>query len=329
MLLISKEEVENLLDLDDLVDVLASAMAELSAGDISMVPRTAVRIPERDALLAQMSCHVPALGILESKLVSVFPTNAGSDIPTHQAIIAVFDPEKGTPLAIMDGAYITETRTAAGSALATRLLSREDSKVLAVLGSGVQARAHARAIPRVRNVQEVVVAGRDLEKAKAFAGELESELGLTVRATATFGEAIEAADIVCACTHSPEPVVRRGWVKPGTHINSVGVNPAGREIDADTVRDSLVVVEDKSAALASPGGVGANDLAWAIRDSVITEDHIHTEIGNLVSGATTGRTFPDQITLYKSVGVAVQDAAAASVVLRAAQAAGVGVDIPI
>ena len=329
MLLISREEVEKLLDLDDLVDVLVSAMTELSAGSVSMVPRTAVRLPEREAFLGQMACHVPSLGILESKLVSVFPTNARSDIPTHQAIIAVFDPETGTPLAVMDAAYITETRTAAGSALATRLLSREDSAVLVILGTGVQAHAHARAIPRVRAVNEVVVASRDSEKSKAFAGELESELGLTVRAAASFGEAVEAADIVCACTHSPDPVVKRDWVKDGTHINSVGVNPAGREIDAETVRDALVVVEDKSAALAPPGGVGANDLAWAIRDGVITEDHIYTEIGRLVTGEAKGRTSADQITLYKSVGVAVQDAAAASVVLKAATASGAGTEFEL
>jgi alanine dehydrogenase len=329
VLLISREEVEGLLDLDELEEAIASAMAELSSGNVSMVPRTAVQLPDGESLVAHMGCHVPSLGIVESKLVSVFPGNVKRNMHTHQAIIAVFDPETGTPTALMDAAYITEVRTAAGSALATRLLSRQDSKVLAILGTGVQARSHARAIPRVREISEVVIAGRDPEKARALANKIQDTLDVAARPASTFEEAIGAADIVCACTHSIEPVVHRDWVKPGTHINSVGVNPAGREIDAETIRDALVVVEHKSAAIGAPGAVGANDLSWAIRDGVIGEDHIDIDIGQLVSGDKKGRSSPDQITLYRSVGVAVQDAAAASVVLQGARATGAGTQISL
>jgi ornithine cyclodeaminase len=136
-------------------------------------------------------------------------------------------------------------------------------------------------------------------------------------------QAVREADVVCACTHSPEPVVRGAWLRPGTHVNSVGYNTAGREVDADTVAASLVVVESRAAALAPPPG-GSNDLLWPIRDGVIRADHVHAELGEIVSGARPGRTSETQITLYKSVGVAVEDAAAAALVLRAARERNVG-----
>src|SRR2546426_6606969 len=163
VLVLTRHEVEALLDLDALVDALAAAMVELSAGRVSLPPRVAALVPEQQGLLGVMPAHVPALGVLETKLVSLFPNNAGSALPTHQAVIAAFDPANGTPIALMDATYITEARTAAGSALATRLLARKDAAVLALLGTGVQARAHARAIPRVRPIREIRVAGRDLQ----------------------------------------------------------------------------------------------------------------------------------------------------------------------
>jgi alanine dehydrogenase len=258
----------------------------------------------------------------------VFPGNAELGLPSHQALIAVFDVESGTPLAVMDGEYITAERTAAGSALATRLLARPEASVLAILGTGVQALAHARAILRVRAVKEVRVAGRDRGKADALAEALGGELGLPVAAAPDGTQAVRGADIVCVTTHSPQPVLLREWLEPGTHINSVGVNPDGGELDPLVVRDSMVVVEWRQAALA-PYPSGANDLLNPIRDGVITEDHIQAEIGELVSGAKPGRTADDQITLYKSVGVAVQDAAAAALVLAAAEKGHVGVEVEL
>jgi ornithine cyclodeaminase len=169
MLVLSQAEVRRLLDLDRLVDALADVHVALSAGDVSMPPRVAALVPEREALLGVMPAYVPSAG-LACKLVTLFPQNR--DRQTHQAAILVFDHENGAPLALMDGTYVTATRTAAGSALATRLLAREDARVLAVIGSGVQARTHARAIPRVRPIEEIRVAGRDIAKAEAVAAEL-------------------------------------------------------------------------------------------------------------------------------------------------------------
>jgi ornithine cyclodeaminase/alanine dehydrogenase-like protein (mu-crystallin family) len=315
MKVLSQDEVRELLDLDALVDALAAAHKDLSAGLASMPPRIAALISEQEGLLGVMPSYLPSAG-LACKLVTLFPRNR--DRETHQAVICVFDPENGTALALMDGTYITATRTAAGSALATRLLAREDASVLALIGTGVQARSHARALPRVRGFTEIRVAGRDRAKADALA----DEIGPLARAVGSYEEAIRGADVVATATHSTEPVVRRDWLAPGTHVNSVGLNPAGRELDADTVADSLLVVESRESALAPPPA-GAPELAG------VDAAHVHAELGELVAGTKPGRTSPDQITLYKSVGVAVQDAAAAALVLAAAQERSAGREIEL
>ena len=322
MLLLSRSDVERLLDVDRLAEALGPAMAELSAGGVSMPARAVVQVRELRGLLGVMPVFLDSLGILSTKLVSVFPENKGTGLPSHQAVIVVFDAQTGSPQALMDGTFITAARTAAGSALATRLLARSDACVLAVMGTGVQARAHARAIPRVRPIQELRVVGRNPDKARALAEELASESRLPTTAWELAGEALAGADIVCAATHSADPVIKGEWLRPGTHVNSVGLNAEGREVDGEVVRRARVVVESRAAALA-PSPSGANDLLWPIRDGLIDEKHLD-EIGELFSGARPGRSSAEQITLYKSVGVAVQDAVAASLVLDAAERLGVG-----
>lgn len=325
MLILSRADVEAVLDLKALIEALARAMADLSAGVASVPPRIAALVPEHEGFLGAMPAYLPSAKALTTKLVAVFPKNAALGLETHQAVIAVFDPTTGVPLALMDGAYITAVRTAAGSALATRLLARPDARVLAILGTGVQARAHARAIPAVREVSEVRVAGRDPAKARRLAEELAGQL--PARAVATYAEALAGADIVCATTHSREPVVRREWLSPGVHVNSVGFTD-GVEVDAATVVDAVVVVESRAAVLgAFPAG--SNDITRPIRDGLITPEHIHAEVGELVSGARPGRTSSGQITLYKSVGIAVQDAAAAALVLAAARERGLGTEVEL
>jgi ornithine cyclodeaminase len=310
MLILGRREVQALLDVDALIDALALAMADLSAGRASVPNRVAAHVD--GGLLAAMPGYTPSAGALASKLVSLFPGNAGTGLPTHQAVIAVFDPATGEPTALLDGGEITAARTGAGSALATRLLAREDARVLAILGTGVQARSHARAVPRVRVFDEIRIAGRDRAKAEALA----AELGPPARAVGSWREACAGADVVCATTHADEPVIDRAWLAPGTHVTSVGYNVDGREVDAATVADALVVVESRAATLAPPPS-GATELAGVDPAAVV-------EIGELVEGTRAGRTSPEQLTLYKSVGVAVQDGAAAASVLRAALEQGVG-----
>jgi ornithine cyclodeaminase len=314
VIVISRAEVERLLDLDELIDALASAHADLSAGRASMPARIAARVDERDAILGAMPAYLPSAKALTAKLVTLFPFNERSNLPTHQAVILAFDPDSGEPRALLDGTAITAVRTGAASALSVRLLARPDAERLALLGSGVQARSHARAIARVRRLAEIRIASRDRARVEALARDLESELKVTTAAVSTYEDAVRGADIVAAVTHSPEPVVRREWLAPGTHVTSVGVNPHGRELDGETVRDAVVVVESRAAALA-PFPAGSNDLLWAIRDGLIDESHIRAELGELVAESKPGRTDDEQLTLYKSVGIAVQDAAAAAVVL--------------
>jgi alanine dehydrogenase len=326
MLILSCTEVESLLDLDRLVDAVAAAMVDLSAARASAPSRVAAVVADRHAMLAAMPAFLPSSGALATKLVSLFPEN--TDRPTHQAIICCFDPANGAPLAIMDGTYVTAARTAAGSALATRLLAREGARVVSVIGTGVQAHSHARALARLPGVLDVQIAGRDHGRAKALVGDL-VEAGIAATALPSVEDAVRTADVVCAATHAAEPVVRRGLLRPGMHVNSVGYNTAGQgEVDVETIRDALVVVESRSAALAAPPA-GALELGRAIQSGAIDADHIHAEIGEIVAGDRPGRTDDRQVTLYKSVGVAVQDAAAAGLILEAARARGAGTELEL
>jgi ornithine cyclodeaminase/alanine dehydrogenase-like protein (mu-crystallin family) len=328
VLVLSRAETESLLDPDELRQALGKAMVDVSEGRASMPPRIAAEVHERDGLLVAMPAYLPDADGLAAKLVSLFPHNAGTRWPTHQAVIVVFDAATGAPAALIDGTSVTAARTAAGSALATDLLARHDARVLAILGTGVQARSHAHAVTRVRTFDEVRVCGRNLDHAEHLVKELASELGCRVVAVDHFDRACSGAQVVCATTHSPDPVVVRTALDPGTHVNSVGYNTAGREVDGDTVAEALVVVESKAAVLALPPS-GSNDIRVAIAEGRITEDHVSTELGQLIAGTRQGRRSDDQLTLYKSVGIAAQDVAAAALVLRVARDRGVGTTVDL
>ncbi|MDT4957659.1 MAG: hypothetical protein QOD31_1458 [Pseudonocardiales bacterium] len=325
MLVLSATEVESLLDLDALVEAIEAAMIDLSSGRASMPARVAAVVPDRQALLAAMPAFLPSAGALTAKLVSQFPQN--EDRPSHQALICCFDPETGTPVAIMDGTHVTALRTAAGSALASRLLARPGASVVAVLGTGVQARAHARLMVRLAGVRIIRVAGRNPLRVQHIVDELVAA-GVPAEAADSIEDAVRSADIVCGATHTDRPVVRYDWLQAGTHVNSVGYNAAGAgEVDVATIANSLVVVESRSSALAAPPS-GAIELRRAIDQGALDPDWV-IELGEVAADPSTGRIEDSQLTLYKSVGVAVQDAAAAALVLRAAWERGVGIEISI
>src|SRR4051794_22885149 len=206
VLILPRADVESLLPPLELIEAVATAMADLSAGRASMPNRVGALVPERDGLLAAMPGYVPSLGALTAKLVSLFPRNADGPLPTHQALIAAFDPATGEPRALIDGTAITALRTGAGSALSTRLLARDDARVLAIVGTGVQARSHARTVPLVRDFTELRVPGRSAGRAEELATE-PADQGLPARGCRSYEEAIRGADVVCATTHSLEPVV--------------------------------------------------------------------------------------------------------------------------
>lgn len=280
-----------------LIDAVERAMVDLSNDAVSMPPRVAAVVEPRGAILGVMPAYLPSSSALTSKLVSVFPENR--DRPTHQAMICCFDPDTGTPTAVMDGTLITAMRTAAGSAVATRQLARRGAGTVAVVGTGVQGGTHVDAM-RALGYDDIVVAGRTTPR--------------------SIEDAVRGADVVCLTTHAAEPVIDRAWLRPGAHVNSVGYNTQGAgEVDRATVDDAYVVVESRASAFA-PLPAGAVELRHGV-DVV--------EIGEIVSGRASGRTGDDQLTLYKSVGVAVQDAAAAALVLQAAVERGLGTEVDL
>ena len=310
MLVLSRADVRRLLDLDQLLDALERGFVELSAGRASVPPRIAAET-ER-GLLAAMPGY--ADGILETKLVSVFAGNHEIGLPTHQATIALFDDATGKPLALMDGTEITAVRTGAASAVATRVLARPDARVLAVLGAGVQARSHIEAARRVREFAEVRVASRSPEHARALA----EEIGGT--ALDSFEEAVAGADVVCACTDSGQPIFAAESLEPGMHLTSVGASRDGPELDSAVMGSGLLAVESRVAF--EPYPAGAHELQGLDPNDAV-------ELGEIIAGIRVGRASPEQITIYKSTGHAVEDAAAAGLVYRRALEDGIGTEVKL
>jgi alanine dehydrogenase len=304
LLLLNAEDVRNLVDLPTLFGALEIALRELSAGNASVPPRTVARTP--DGFLGSMPGYLP--GTLEAKLVAVFPGNHDLGLPSHQALIALFDEQTGAPLCVMDGTVITAVRTGAAAAVAARALAREGASSLAVLGAGVQGRSHLDAFPRLFELDDIRVASRDPRHAETLAGSHPK-----ARVAPSFEEAVRGADLVCCCTDADEPVLSHGWLAPGAHVSSVGV---GGEVDEATVHASSIFVEWRGAA-ENPPPTGSVELQALDPASIV-------EIGEVLAGAHPGRRSDGELTLYKSTGHAVEDAAAARLVFDRASANGVG-----
>ena len=307
MLFLNQADVRALLDPEELIDALAAAFVALSDGSATAPPRVAAW--SADGLLAAMPVHLPGVG-LDVKLVSVFPGNHHRGLPSHQALIARFDDATGTPVAVMDGTHITAARTAGSAALATRILAVEDAHILAILGAGVEGQYHLDALPRVRNFTEIRIANRTQDRAVVLAGRHPQ-----ARAAESFEDAVRGADVVCCCTHSAEPVLDYDWLRPGAHVNSVGANVDGPELDRDTVRKGRLVVESRVAFQTPPAGCA--ELQGLPADA-------GAELGEVISGRLAGRESAQQITVYKSMGHAVEDAAAARLVYGRAMQQGIG-----
>jgi ornithine cyclodeaminase/alanine dehydrogenase-like protein (mu-crystallin family) len=303
--------VERLLDIDSMLDALGKALIALSSGITSVPPRTAARVGER-GILGAMAGYVPGIA-LEVKLVSVFPGNHHHGLPSHQGLIMLFDEDTGTPLAVMDGSYITAMRTGGTAAVAARLLAREDASVLAILGAGVQGGSHLETFTRIRDFKEIRVASRDSEKAKALAARHPR-----AAVARSFEAAVRGADVVACCTDTREPILAREWLKPGVHVSSVG-GTFGPELDSATIGAGRVFVEWRGAAT-NPPPAGAIELQG------LDEKRL-TEVGEVLAGTKPGRLSGDEITIYKSTGHAAEDAAAARLVYDRAKAEGVGISL--
>jgi ornithine cyclodeaminase/thiomorpholine-carboxylate dehydrogenase len=308
LLLLNREEVQSLLDLDELLDGLADGFIALSDGLVHAPPRSELNGEGAGHLLlkpAWLRGHPMAV-----KLVSTFAGNPDRGLPTIQAVITLFDPSTGTPLAIMDGAYITAMRTAACAALSARCLARTNARVLAIIGAGVQGQAHLKVLPRVREFSEIRIASLRVEDAQALAA-----ADARARACASYEEAVHGADVVCLCTTSGTPVISSDWLAAGAHVTSVGYAPPGGELPLEIIRQARLAVESRLSFEPPPAGCG---------ELTGLDPTMGTELGHLLSGRAAGRASDSELTAFKSMGHAMEDMVAAAIVYRKARQQGVG-----
>jgi ornithine cyclodeaminase/alanine dehydrogenase-like protein (mu-crystallin family) len=317
---LSADEVRQALPMAAAIEAMKQAFGQLSGGQASLPLRSRIEVDESFSLF--MPAYLHGSGDLAVKIVSVYPENPPKGLPTIHAAVIVLDSKTGAPTALMEGATLTAIRTGAASGAATDLLANRDASSVAILGSGVQARTQLEAVCTVREIQHAWVFSLDMPGLQEFVDDMAGvgPIPTNLKIAANAEDAIAQADIICTATTSSTPVFDGSVVRPGTHINAVGsFTPSMQEIDSETVRRALVIVDSRQATLAEAG-----DLIIPIQSGEILPEWIRAELGEIVNGTFPGRTGADQITLFKSVGVAVQDAAAAAHALAGAVAADLG-----
>ncbi|TMD40617.1 MAG: ornithine cyclodeaminase family protein [Chloroflexi bacterium] len=324
VLVLSAEDVARLLPMPDCIGVMRDALAALARGQALVPLRMVMRMPDASGFLGLMPGYIApdgqVAGALGMKAVSVFPGNASRGIDTHQGAVLLFEADTGRLAALMDGATITAIRTAAVSGVATDMLARDDAAELAILGAGVQARTHLEAIAVVRRLRRARVWSRNPEHARALVDEQRSKFQFPLEATSTAEAAVREADIIATVTASPEPVLQHAWLEPGAHINAVGSSiPGTRELDTATVAAARLFVDRRESALSEAG-----DVLIPIREGAIKPDHIVAELGEVIIGKDRGRRSRAELTLFKSLGLSVEDVASAAFIAKRAREAGVG-----
>ena len=323
VLVINQDEVRRLLPMNECIDLMAEALRTLSLGNAVQPLRTATWLPDRSGLLGLMPGYLGQPQAVGVKVVTVFPRNHGTGYDSHQGAVMLFDIEHGQPLAIFDAGEITAIRTAAVSAVATNMLAREDSRCLALLGSGIQAKTHLEALQLVRKLQEVRVWSRTSDHATEFAQRESTRYDLQVNAVESPRDAVDGADVICTVTGAREPVLRGEWIAPGAHINAVGAcTPNARELDTAAVLHSRLFVDRKESALHESG-----DFLLPKAEGVLDDDHIVGELGDVLLERVIGRSSSQEITLFKSLGLAVEDLAAAHYIFDHAKTHNLGTTI--
>ena len=323
--LLNEQQVHSLLPMGDLISAMESALARFSAKEVLQPVRTVLTVGPTKAYFGVMPAYIPAPASLGAKLVTVFGENPARQLPSHLATILLLDPETGALVAIMDGRYITEARTAAVSAVSARFLARLDASVMAIIGSGVQAKSHLEAFQQVRTLSEIRVWSPREGSREKFVGEMAGHIPVPVRATQTAEEAVRNADLVVLATSSPTPVIEDGWVESGAHVVSVGAcRPSQREMPPALVARGRYYVDSREAALVESG-----DVVMGIAEGHFDASHLRGEVGELVLGRVEGRTSDDQITIFKSLGMAVEDVVAADLVFRRAVENGAGTELTL
>mgnify|MGYP001110048728 CR=1 FL=1 len=311
LLVLSQNQVRQLLDLDEMLDALAEGFMALSQGRVDAPGRTQLTVPDA-GFMHVMPAWLPGAP-MTVKLVTVFAGNREIGLPGHQALICAFDVATGAPVAVMDGEYITAMRTAGGAALSARLLSRKDARVLAIIGAGVQGQSHLTVVARVRDFEEIRIASLYFADAQGLAS-----MHPKARALESYEDAVRGADVVCLCTSSGSPVIRADWLLPGTHVTSVGFAPPGGELPRDVIQQGRLFVETRRAF--EPPPVGCGELAGL-------DPATGTELGEVLSGKRRGRLSETETTVYKSMGHAMEDLIAGNLVYRRAKQQGVGTHV--
>jgi ornithine cyclodeaminase len=320
MLILTRRDVESLLSMQACIALMQEALASLARGEVILPLRPVLRVPDSPNAFALMPAYSKSLGAIGAKLITVFPENHGTELDSHQGAVILFDGRRGNIQAMIDAASITAIRTAAVSAVATSLLANEQAEVLAILGAGVQAYTHLDAMMAVRRFRTVRVWSRSVDHARAVAQRATDQYGANGETAKDAGSAVRGAQVICTVTASREPVLRGEWLAPGTHINAVGASlPTARELDTEAVRRARIFVDRRESALNEAG-----DLLLPMKEGVITADAIVAEIGELLIGTREGRRGADEITLFKSLGIAVEDLACAHDLHRRATAENVG-----
>ena len=320
--LLSRSDVMQVLDMESTISILEKAFHDFATGNADMPQRTPIRAPEYAGLALFMPAYLKGMGALGAKIVTVYPNNPSKyELPTVLGTLLLLDEKTGAPIAIMDAGYLTAMRTGGVAGLATKVLAKEDSKVHTMFGTGGMARTHAWAVDRARDIETLILCSIDPpEKKAAFAESLKEVVKSDIVIADDFGEAVGKADVVTLITSAKDPIVKGEWFTPGTHINGVGSHaPAMRELDTATVVKSKVICDLVDACKAEAG-----DFMIPVQEGAWSWDRCHGSLGDVIAGTLTGRENDHEITLFKSVGLAIQDISTAFAVLARAAEADVG-----
>lgn len=306
----TKEDIRKKISMGKAIDLMRGAFLQLSAGVAQVPVRTVIDSHDQSGRVLFMPSYSSAYGLFGLKMVSVFDHNTRLNLPSIQGMIMVMDGQTGTPLGLLDAEYLTALRTGAASGLATDLLARKNSEILAIFGSGVQAETQLEGVLDVRPIKEVIVFGKTQSKTVSFCQRMTEKFSVGIH-SARAPQELNRADIICTATTSSTPVFQKDHLKKGVHINGIGsYKPAMQEIPSEVIQHASLIVDQRAASLTEAG-----DIVIPIRQGFITNDHIHAELGEIISGSKKGRISEDQITVFKSVGNAIQDLALAHCIL--------------
>ncbi len=323
--ILSAEDVRRALPMTEAIEAVKSAFVQLSLGKVKMPLRTPIEVSAHNGVTLFMPGYLTGDNQMAIKIVSIFNDNGARGLPLIHALVVVVDPTTGQPQAVMDGTYLTALRTGAASGAATELLANPEAKAVAILGAGAQGKTQLEAVCAVRPINQIWVYDTNPKQSANYAREMSERLSLPIKVAKSPDEALAQADIVCTSTTSSTPVFSDGCLKPGVHINAIGAyTPQMQEIPAETVVRAKVVIDHRTASLAEAG-----DLLIPLHQGLIKQDHIHAELGEIIAGSKPGRGSETEITLFKSVGVAVQDIAVASRVLANAERMGLGATVTL